>query len=801
MSVIWIKVWSDLWGNKIRTGLAVLSIAAGVFAVGAIFGMSDLLVEGMDTAHQASSPSHIQMYLIDDIDRETALRLKKIEGLVDLEVMNEVTIRYKIDPDDAWSRGSLVMRDDYGDQIYDKVEIKGGEWPRRDDISIERLSGQFFGLDIGDEVIFELPQTDRALRITGLIRHPFVPPPQFGGDAYFFASGEGMERFNVPKGEFGHLKARVEPYSLDLAKEVASEMKQRLAKENINVAVTFYQDPDEHWGRFFVDGLNLVLQILAVVSVLASVVLVINTMTALITQQTNQIGVIKAIGGNTGTVVKIYLAGVIIYGFLALFVALPLGAFIAFGISQWFLNLFNIDYDVFQISRQAITYQVIAALAAPLLAALWPVLNGARLTVREAIASYGLGSGKFGSSWFDKIVEQVGAKFMSAPYAIALGNMFRRKGRLILTQAVLITAGTMFLMVLSLSSSITTTLDNEFARRNYDMFSIFYDNQRSDRVRAIAEAMPGVEKAELWYTSPATILKDGQRAKEAGLGAQINGVPEDSDVYTPLIVAGRWLEPGDTNVVVMSQDTATDNGINLGDSITLDLGKFGTSDWIVVGFYQLIFGGGFSSDDLYAPEQAVNDATKKYNEGSLLRVRTTDHSPEFTENVKLTLNTLYTDRNMDILFTSTNATDRTNADAQFSITTTMLLALAVIMAMVGGIGLMGSLSISVVERTREIGVMRAIGARTLTMMGMFVMEGVLQGVFSWLVAVPLSFIISGPVANALGQTMFDANLDYAYSTGAVVVWLVVILVISILASLIPAYNATRVSVRDSLAYA
>jgi putative ABC transport system permease protein len=801
MSVIWYKVWSDLWDNKIRTLLAVVSIAAGVFAVGAIFGMSNLLLAGMDTAHQASSPSHIQMYLTDQVDRNTALGLKKIPGLAALEVMNEVTIRYKLHPDDDWSRGSLVMRDDYRDQIYDTVELKGGEWPKRNNIAIERLSAQFFGLDIGDEVIFELPQTDRALRITGLIRHPFVPPPQFGGDAYFFVDAQGMERFDIPRGEFVHLKAQVEPYSLEYAKEIASEMKQRLSKENIGVAVTFYQDPSKHWGRFFVEGMNLVFEILAVVAVLASVVLVINTLTALITQQTNQIGIIKAIGGSTGTVVEVYLAGVVIYGMLALFISLPLGALVAFGITKWFLNLFNIDYEIFQISRQAIIYQVLAALVAPLLAALGPVLAGANITVRQAIASYGLGSGKFGGNWFDRTVERVAAKFMSAPYAIALGNMFRRKGRLILTQLVLIGAGTMFLMVMSLSSSITATLDSEFARRNYDMFSIFYDSQRADRVEAMAQTIDGVEKAELWFTNAVSILKEGQRAKEAGLGAQINAVPEDSDVYTPLIVAGRWLEPGDTNVVVMGQDTAKDNGIELGDTITLDMGKFGTSDWQVVGFYQLIFGGSFSSDDLYAPEQAVFETTKKYNEGSLLRVRTTDHSPEFTENVKLTLNSLYADRNMDILYTSTNATDRTNADSQFGITTTMLLALAVIMAMVGGIGLMGSLSISVVERTREIGVMRSIGARTITIMGMFVMEGVLQGLFSWLIAVPVSFAISGIVANALGQTMFEANLDYQYNFGAVVAWLIVILVISVLASLLPAYNATRISVRDSLVYA
>jgi putative ABC transport system permease protein len=97
--------------------------------------------------------------------------------------------------------------------------------------------------------------------------------------------------------------------------------------------------------------------------------------------------------------------------------------------------------------------------------------------------------------------------------------------------------------------------------------------------------------------------------------------------------------------------------------------------------------------------------------------------------------------------------------------------------------------------------MRAIGARSLTIMGMFVMEGVLQGLFSWALAVPLSFITAGYVANALGQTMFDANLDYQYNANAVAIWLIIILVISTLASILPARSATTISVRNSLTYA
>ncbi len=788
--------------------------------------MSDQLLAGMDESHQAVYPSHISVYLADRIDRDTALNLKKIEGVEDIEVLDQVTVRYKVNTEDEWKRGSLVMRDDYQDQTYDIVQLKEGEWPHRDGIGIERLSAQYFELDMGDSVIFEMEKTDRALPIVGKVRHPFVPPPQFGGDAVFFVDTEGMERFNitddgfgglsnvdtsglargqvspfnVPQGEFGQLLVRVNPYSLDFAKEIGSEIKDELAKQNIEVIVTFYQDPEKHWGRLFVEGLNMVLKILAVVSLFMSVILVINTLTSLITQQIDQIGIIKAIGGTTGTIVKIYLAGVLVFGLLALLISLPLGAFLAFGITKWFLNLFNIDYEVFQVSNQAIIYQVFAAIAAPLIAALWPVLGGATITVREAIASYGLG-GDFGSSWLDRSVERIGQRLLPSAYAMALSNMFRRKGRLILTQLVLVTAGTMFLMVMSLSASITRTLDNDFGRRGYDIELWFEDEQRIERAVEMAKSLDEVDEAEIWFSHSATILREGQRLAEAGLGADLVGIPADSEMYQPLIVAGRWLEPGDGQVLVMSKETADDNNIQLGDTVTLDLAELGDHDWQVVGLYQMIFGGSFSSDTVYAPQEAVFEAVKKLQQGSQAYVRTRFHDADYAAAANAKLKDMYTGRNINVFYSQTKHETRQQANSTFAITTTMLMFLAIIVALVGGIGLMGSLSISVVERTREIGVMRAIGARSATIMGMFVMEGILQGLLSWAISAPVSFVLGYPLANALGQTMFEANLDYQYNYGAVIIWLVTTLIISTLASILPARNATQIKVQDSLAYA
>lgn len=802
MSVIWYKIWFDLWHNKMRTLLAVLSIAAGVFAVGAIFGMSELLNTNMNSSHRAVLPAHINVALITPIDEEIILGIKDVPGVEDVEPYNSVTVLYKVRPEGEWKQGVVQMRPNFESQKYELLQLRGGHWPGlKNEVAIERMAAQFLGVEIGDSVIFKINEKERTLPITGLIRHPFVPPPQFMDLAFFFMSGEGMERLNVPDGKFGAFYVRVTPYSYDHAREVASAIKDKLAKQGIGVGAFVYEDPEEHWGRTFMDGFTLVQKLLAMICVVVGAILIYNTLANLITQQTNQIGILKAIGGRTSTIVKIYLINALVYGLLALLIALPLGATVAFSVTKIFLNLFNIDYNQFEFSNQAVVFQVVSALAAPLLAGLPPVLQGARITVRQAIASYGLG-GDFRSGRLDRLVDAFGQRWLSTQYATALGNMFRHRGRLMLTQIVLITAGSAFLMVMSLSSSAAFTLDNLYGRRHYDMTIQFEANQRAARVQAMAATVPGVEESELRLVQAATLFMEGQLIKEAGIGTSLQGIPTNSDFSEPLIVAGRWFTPGENGrAVVVTRQMAEDNGIQVGDEITLDLGELGKDDWLVIGFYDPVFVGGFNQDTIFAPLEALYQTTKKYGQGSVLYVRTTSHNGDYTATVTKQLKELYDRHGLKVAISETEADSRKTADWQFAIVIWMMLALSIIVALVGGLALMGALSIGVIERTKEIGVLRAVGARSRSILGIFVMEGLLQGLLSWAVAMPISFLAGPMLANALGNAMFGATLDYQYNWSAVTTWLVTVLIISILASSLPARGAIRISVRDSLAYA
>lgn len=802
MSVLWHKVWADLWSHKTRTLLAMLSIASGVFAVGAIFGLIDQLLTGMDAAHRAVAPSHFSIFLRGTVDQAGVEALRDTTGVADIDPVNQIGVRYKHAGDAQWSQGNLVVRPDYAAQTYDVLTLTEGEWPRDPELGLERLSAQYFDFGLGETVTLDLGDEEKTYTLRGLVRHPFVQPPAFGGVAHFFADSETLADFGIPEGRFNQLLVRVaEPYSREKAEDVAGELRSRLGRQGVGVAVTIYQDPERHWGRVFVEGSLIVLQVMAAVSLLLSVALVLNTLTALLTQQTDQIGVLKAIGGRRRDILKVYLAGVLVYGLAALVLALPLGSVTAFYGTQAFLGLFNIDYATFQFSTRAVLLQTVAAILAPLLAALIPVLRGAALSVREAIATYGLG-GDFGATRFDRAVEAFSARFLPTAYAAALGNLFRRKARLALTVLVLTTAGLTFLVVMTLLSSVLLTIDNDGARRRYDIQIGFSAAQRANQVTDLLRDN-GASAAELWLSANATILREGERLEDsAGLGVQLTGLPVPSDFYQPLLTGGRWLAPGDERVVVISQATAEKNRLAIGDTLTLDLGAAGSAAWEIVGTYQVIFGGGFTTESFFAPLPAVEAATNRTGEGTLALIRmdapTEAQAVAAADRLKEALED--DGRKVDLYTSTVKLAERTYTLNQFGAVLYTLLGLASLMASVGLIGLTGALSLSVMERTREIGVLRAIGARSPTIAGLFVMESVLQSVLSGLLATPLAFALAQPLARQLGQTMLDVNLDYAFNWAAVAAWLAVTVVIGVVAALGPARSAARLSVRESLAY-
>jgi putative ABC transport system permease protein len=166
------------------------------------------------------------------------------------------------------------------------------------------------------------------------------------------------------------------------------------------------------------------------------------------------------------------------------------------------------------------------------------------------------------------LIEAFGAHFLPTVYAAALGNLFRRKGRLLLTQSVLIIAGVMFLLLMSLIASLNLTLDNEMARSRYALRLGFTSDQAESKVKALAETINGSQAVEVWQRLPMSLSKNAEVLRQQGsLGAQLLAVPVDGHLYQPLIESGRWLQASDAGqkVLVLSADTAQLNAIQVGD--------------------------------------------------------------------------------------------------------------------------------------------------------------------------------------------------------------------------------------------
>ncbi|OAI07925.1 ABC transporter permease [Methylomonas methanica] len=802
MNTLWYKIWADLWLTKSRTALAIISIAAGVCCVGTLFGMIDLLLSKMDAAHRQSQPSHINLILRNDADIGLLEQVKAIPGVAGVDTMTPLSVHFRQPGETDWRLGTLIIRPDYGNQHFDKTALQSGNWPSADQIAIENLSALSSDIQSGN-IEFETTQGPQTWPIGGIVRHPFVKPPKFGGQVHFFAGAAQAAQFGIPAHSFRQLLVQIaDPYHSETARSVANQIRSLLTAQHIGVNVTLLQDPEQHWGRPFLAGINGVLQVMALVSLALASVLILNTVSAHITQQTDQIGVMKALGGRTKTIAKLYLLEILLLALLAIVLAMPPALAGAYFSSCRLLALFNIACGEFAVSVPTIIYMLLGGLLAPLLAGLVPILRGAALTVRMAIASYGVGA-DFGYNRFDLCIEKFGARFLPTLSAAALGNLFRRKARLVLTQSVLIVAGVMFLVLTSLIASLNLTLDREMARSRYAVRLGFTIDQPEQKIRDIAAAA-GTENIEFWQRSSMQITKDGLALPQKGsLGLQMLALPKDSNLYQPLIESGRWLQASDAGerVLVLSADTAALNGVRAGDSLDVALGTH-HEKWQVVGIYRWLAGNSYAVEPAFAPLETLRRITHSRDMASFALLDTPvadlNHEADYLRN----LQQRFQDQGvqLDVYTTLAKLEQRQFARNQFKPVLNTLLGLACMIAAVGGIGLSGTLAISVLQRIREIGVLRAIGAPSKVVFRMFLLEGLLHGVMAWFLSIPLAYLAAEPLAKQLGQTMLGIQLDFSFDFWAILYWLIIVLTVAWIAAFWPARKATQLSIRECLGH-
>jgi putative ABC transport system permease protein len=181
-------------------------------------------------------------------------------------------------------------------------------------------------------------------------------------------------------------------------------------------------------------------------------------------------------------------------------------------------------------------------------------------------------------------------------------------------------------------------------------------------------------------------------------------------------------------------------------------------------------------------------------------IRLDDRRPENQTPMGNALEESYRDAGFRVQQMATIAQLRTIISTVFNVIIVFLLFMALLLGFVGGLGLMGTMSINVLERTREIGVMRAIGATDGAVLRIVMFEGILIGILSWLIGALAALPVSKLMNEGVGVAFQVPGLSFTFSTQGVLLWLAIVVGLAGLASFLPAWNATRVTVRDVLSY-
>jgi putative ABC transport system permease protein len=800
LSPRWRKVMRDLWSNKTRTILALLSIAVGVSAIGMVLGSQLIVDQNLPQVYASLNPASGNIFTLNTFDEEMVTAVQSMSAVGEAEGRRTVNVRF-LTQSGEWRNLQLNAIPDYGAIRINKIRPQRGAYPPANrELLLERASlSEVLGLgDVqeGDVLTIETPSgKTRQLRVAGLVHDMNQAPAFMNGAGYGYITFDTLAWLGEPR-DYNQLLFVVGENKDDIEHitAVSKLIESRMESAGVDVIFSLIFEPGKHPAQNFLDAFSLILGAIGGLSLVLSGFLIINTLSAILTQHVRQIGIMKAIGARAGQIAAMYVVMVMFFGVFALIIAIPAGAVGAVGLANIFAGLLNFDVGAIRIDPQVLLVQVVISIAAPLIAAIVPIVRGVNVTVREAVSDYGMGKAAFGTSLVDRGILLLRHLIpMGRPMQISLRNTFRRKSRLALTLITLSLASAIFISIFSIRASLQQTLTDALAYFDYDIQIVFDAPYRVDRIRAQIGDIPGIDAVETWaFTSARRTRPDGTESDSI----VIYGPRPDTKMVNPILVEGRWLLPTDSNAIVINTDVLGDEpDLKVGSTLTLKVGDK-NYDWVVVGLVR----GVLTGSNAFVNFDYFGRLTSSVDRAQVSMVRLVNRSPENQNRLGTAIEELYRGAGFRVQTMQTIGQLRATISTIFDVIIIFLLSMAVLLGIVGGLGLMGTMSINVLERTREIGVMRAVGASNRAILRIVLVEGLIIGLISWtiggLIALPASRILTDTV----GLALFQAVPSYLFSTNGAILWLGIVLVLAFFASFLPARRASQLTVREVLSY-
>jgi putative ABC transport system permease protein len=805
----WRKVFHDLWDSKARTLLVVFSIAVGVFSIGVIAGAYQIISNDMSVSYASNIPSNLEFRMA-NFDDDVLTSINNSRGISHAEGRRVVNFRVRPENGAQWVAVDLVAFESFSENHVNLlVPVSGASQAVKDEILLEKDALKKLDIRVGENLILELADgTTKSLKVVGIVQDASTGAGDFLAPPFAYTSMKTMETLRQPD-LFNRAYITVADGQDDMPhiREVGADLKDKVEKNGTAVLRTRYSETHKHPLADTVNAILGILMALGILIVFLSSSLIANTLSALLSQHLRHIGVIKLVGGRNKQVFAMYLTLIMAFGVLALMIAIPLGGQGAYGLALFISGEMRFNLLGYRIVPIALFIQIAVGLLVPLVAGLAPVLNGSRITVMRALSGDLAGDENKPQAgqpdripWFDWMMIRA-TRLLAArglhiprPFIISLRNTFRRRGRLMLTLFTLTMGGAIFIAVFNVRVTLHDYIGAIGSYFRADVTLDFDKAYRLNEVKQFALQLDGVERVEGWQFIDSELLyPDGTVADNLNMFAP----PANSQLVKPMMIAGRWIRVDDIRRIAVSEAILKYYpNLKPGDPLYLKIA--GRKEvWEVIGIFKFVGREGVLG---YTPFEYSSQVLDLANRSFSYRVVTTQHDRAYQDLMAERLDHFFRDQGFKVRQAQSGLASLDTASESLDTLVVFLLIMAILTAIVGAMGLTGTMGMNVLERTREIGIMRAIGADDRAVMRTVIGEGFVIGSISFVLAIILSIPFTYLLATIVSLAVFETPIDVIFTFTGYGIWLALILVLSVVASILPARNAARLTIREVLAY-
>ncbi len=809
-----VKLRRDLRATWSRFLLMVIAIAVSLTMFGGVLFAWAASGRETSSAYLSTEPASATILLDQAIDAEQmaamAAEVRSRPGVIEATGRTQFTSEVQVN---GRSRGiplQLFVAAPDDPMRMATFEVQQRSWPPSPgEVFIGRDALTLLGVAVGDVVTVEAPSGEPVrLKVTDTAYDPSLSPAPQEQTGHGYVSADSLPG---PGGQalLDQLKIQVaDPgqatpsRNRDVIVAVAGDVGEWLRAEGLPVREIQVPTPYAHPHQWQADALLLSLLAGGAAALLLSAMLVANMLNNLFTQQVPQIGIMKAIGARSVRIGRLYLAMTLLVAAAATLLALAPGILLGRIAVRNFLGFLGIEAT--SVAAPWWTYVVVLAvgLVLPPLLALIPLVNASRTTVRAAIDHHGVGSKP--SAATGVLARLSRSRGLDRGLLMALRNTVRRPARFLLSVGLLACAGTVFVAGMSLTTGTEAIAEEQQEQRSWDVDVQLTNPVSMEEVITMVEGLPDVSRvealnvAETGVASPEQIPVTRTYPDQGHGRVSVTAVPAGSTMFTPpKLLAGRWLDPGETGGVVLNQiarnNTVPD--IDAGDTVQLIVGGK-TTTWRVVGIAEEKGGGG----GVYTTAEGFAAAMEQPQRVNQLRIATNSRDEQTRQAVADIVQRTLTAAGIEVRSAASISRSEAISAGHLGPIILILLAIALPLGVVGIIGLASTMSANILDRTREFGVMHAIGARPKAVRRIVVAEGILLAVTSCLVAVIPTLTLTAVLGAGLGDLFFSAPLPYRISLLAVGIWLALVILGAILATEAAATRASRLTVREALAY-